>query len=88
MKVKKKRRIYCKYCGAKLIRDCVGWKCPTRNCQWEHGIKDDAAGRRLVAKREGCEVEAGLIHTNPARPAATKRTTMCRSMQLNYANAG
>lgn len=36
--VKRNRRIYCKFCGAELVRDCVGWKCPTDNCQWQHGI--------------------------------------------------
>ena len=44
----KERRVYCKYCGAKLIRDCVGWKCPTRNCQWEYGVEDEGCG--TVAK--------------------------------------
>jgi hypothetical protein len=31
---------HCKYCGAKLTRDCVGLRCPTHNCQWEWGIPD------------------------------------------------
>lgn len=29
--------IRCTYCGAKLTRDCVGHRCPSKNCQWEHG---------------------------------------------------
>jgi hypothetical protein len=28
----------CKYCGARLRRDVVGQYCPTRNCQWHHGL--------------------------------------------------
>lgn len=32
--------LYCKYCGAKLKLDNVGHYCPTRNCQWEHGVAD------------------------------------------------
>ena len=35
------QRIYCKYCGEKLIRDVVGRRCKTRNCQWEHGFDED-----------------------------------------------
>lgn len=38
MDLRKRRRIYCKYCGAELISDVVGKRCPTRNCQWEHGM--------------------------------------------------
>lgn len=38
---KGERRIYCKYCGAKLKRDYVGPLCPTHNCQWQHGVPDD-----------------------------------------------
>ncbi len=34
------RLIHCRYCGAKLVRDLVGWKCPTHNCQWQHGAPD------------------------------------------------
>jgi uncharacterized Zn finger protein (UPF0148 family) len=30
----------CKFCGAILIRDNVGLRCPTRNCQWEHGSSE------------------------------------------------
>lgn len=29
--------IYCRYCGAKRRRDFIGHKCPTHNCQWQHG---------------------------------------------------
>lgn len=36
--------IYCKYCGAKLRRDDVGPKCPSRNCQWEHGLPVEEGG--------------------------------------------
>ncbi len=28
----------CKYCGARLRRDSVGQYCPTKNCQWHHGL--------------------------------------------------
>jgi len=38
---RKEPRIYCKFCGAKLRRDHIGQKCPTDNCQWEHGVSDD-----------------------------------------------
>ena len=38
--MKTERRIYCKFCGAKLVKDSVGWKCPTKNCQWEHGVDE------------------------------------------------
>ena len=33
----------CKYCGERLRRDPVGQYCPTKNCQWHHGLdeKDD-----------------------------------------------
>ena len=31
-------RIYCKYCGAKLKKGPVGKYCPTKNCQWQHGM--------------------------------------------------
>lgn len=30
--------IYCRFCGARLKRDPVGHLCPSRNCQWEHGV--------------------------------------------------
>ena len=32
------KRIYCKYCGAKLRKDHVGQYCPTKNCQWQYGV--------------------------------------------------
>ena len=35
------RRVYCKYCGARLRRDCVGRFCPTKNCQWQHGLPSE-----------------------------------------------
>lgn len=38
---KKEPRIYCKYDGAKLKRDIVGKKCPTKNCHWEHGMSKE-----------------------------------------------
>jgi len=31
--------IYCKYCGSRLRRDWIGHFCPTKNCQWQHGVK-------------------------------------------------
>jgi hypothetical protein len=46
MLAKDDRRIYCKYCGAKLVRDIIGWRCPTKNCQWEHGMPDIADTER------------------------------------------
>ncbi len=36
----RERIVRCKYCGAKLERDEYGSKCPTPNCQWEHGIPE------------------------------------------------
>ncbi len=33
-------RFRCKFCGAILKRDDVGLKCPTHNCQWEHGADE------------------------------------------------
>ena len=32
----------CKYCGARLRRDTVGQYCPTKNCQWQHGVPASA----------------------------------------------
>lgn len=32
------KRTHCKYCGARLKRDPDGQLCPTRNCQWQHGL--------------------------------------------------
>jgi hypothetical protein len=29
--------IYCRYCGAKLMKDHVGHYCPTPNCQNQYG---------------------------------------------------
>jgi len=37
----KEHRIYCKICGARLRRDSVGLLCPTRNCEWQHGVPED-----------------------------------------------
>jgi hypothetical protein len=37
--------LYCKYCGAKLRRDSIGHYCPTKNCQWQHGVKGCLGGR-------------------------------------------
>ena len=31
--------IYCKYCGARLKRDPVGHYCPSKNCDWQFGVK-------------------------------------------------
>lgn len=39
--------MYCKYCGAKLRLDAVGHYCPTRNCQWRHGVSG-CTGKRTV----------------------------------------
>ena len=38
--------VYCKYDGAKLKRDTVGHRCPTRNCQWEFGANKCKSGRK------------------------------------------
>lgn len=38
------RRIYCRYCGAKLRTDHVGLYCPTDNCQWRYGLPSDEPG--------------------------------------------
>ena len=35
--------VRCKYCGAKLRSDWIGQFCPTKNCQWQHGISTAAA---------------------------------------------
>lgn len=43
---KPKPPIYCKYCGAKLRKDQVGPYCPTKNCQWEHGLPTRDGGLR------------------------------------------
>lgn len=32
------RWYYCKYCCARLGRDWLGQWCPTKNCQWHHGL--------------------------------------------------
>src|SRR6185295_11022474 len=42
-----KKMTRCKYCGAKLRRDVVGQYCPTKNCQWGHGIPEREYARRL-----------------------------------------
>lgn len=34
-------RSRCKYCGAVLKKDSVGKYCPTKNCQWQHGVTDN-----------------------------------------------
>jgi hypothetical protein len=44
-------RIRCKYCGAILVRDAVGLRCPTKNCQWEHG-SDEADSEAVEAEEE------------------------------------
>ncbi len=38
---KRQARIYCRFCGAKLKRDPYGKKCPTYNCQWQHGMSKE-----------------------------------------------
>ena len=32
--------IRCKYCGARLVRDDIGMRCPTHNCDWQHGFDE------------------------------------------------
>lgn len=39
---KDERRIYCKFCGAKLKKDRDGLYCPTKNCQWSLGFVEEA----------------------------------------------
>jgi len=43
---------HCRYCGARLRRDPTGQYCPTRNCQWQHGLpaSEDTA-RRVYPRR-------------------------------------
>lgn len=31
----------CNYCGAVLRKDAIGYRCPTENCDWEHGADED-----------------------------------------------
>ena len=57
----KHRRVRCKYCGAVLVRDAVGLRCPTHNCQWEHGLPEneeaeggeDEQRRRIAIQNSG-----------------------------------
>jgi hypothetical protein len=44
----------CKYCGARLRRDVVGQYCPTRNCQWQHGLpaSEDSPRKRTPEQPE------------------------------------
>lgn len=45
---------HCRYCGARLRKDLVGQYCPTRNCQWQHGLpqsQDDGPPRKRRRKR-------------------------------------
>ena len=43
------RQLYgCKYCGARLLTDSVGKRCPTKNCQWEHGVKTYPTKRKSM----------------------------------------
>lgn len=48
--------IHCKYCGAKLKRDALGYHyCPTHNCQWSMvgpGLECDGKGRRAALAKE------------------------------------
>ena len=55
-KIVKMKRIYCRFCGAKLKRDEVGMYCPTKNCQWSHGLPEDedyggSMSKGIVSKR-------------------------------------
>jgi hypothetical protein len=45
------RRIRCKICGAVLKRDSVGFRCPTKNCQWQHGT--DEVDAEAAAEKGG-----------------------------------
>jgi hypothetical protein len=43
----------CKYCGARLRRDHIGQYCPTRNCQWQHGLPEsEDSPRRVIIGRK------------------------------------
>ena len=50
--------IYCRYCGAKLKRDSVGLRCPTKNCQWEHGLPDNEPGALRSRRRKSAQARA------------------------------
>ena len=57
-------RIYCKYGGAKLRRDSCGQYCPTRNCQWQHGLPyAEDSKRTRPTTGEGKEVKHDRIKT-------------------------
>lgn len=43
-KIVTERRIYCKFCGAKLKKDLIGLYCPTNNCSWRHGLPENEPG--------------------------------------------
>ncbi len=56
--MKPERRIYCRYCGAKLKRDTVGMYCPTKNCQWSYtgtGMSKEDEFMRQPAEKEGSD---------------------------------
>jgi len=42
---------HCRYCGARLRRDPIGQYCPTKNCQWQHGLPaEDDTPRNVYRK--------------------------------------
>jgi len=45
-------RMYCRFCGARLKRDTVGKYCPTRNCQWQHGIPEEEEGKPAKRRKK------------------------------------
>lgn len=49
------RRIYCRFCGAKLRSDAVGLYCPTDNCQWRYGLPTDEPGALRNDERDNCK---------------------------------
>lgn len=44
---------HCRYCGARLKRDFIGQKCPTPNCQWQHGLSDEEDTPTKHSKQSG-----------------------------------
>jgi hypothetical protein len=44
----------CRFCGARLKQDSVGHYCPTKNCQYQHGVKE-------------CPVREGAQHGIPGQ---------------------
>jgi len=41
---------HCKFCGARLKKDHIGKYCPSKNCQWSHGLTGPEADRERLTK--------------------------------------